>query len=350
MRFFKNNKIAIFSDIHIGVHKDSKFWHDISFEWAKWFISDLKKRQITDIVFCGDWFHTREEISVDSLSFGTKLLKLFDEFTVHMIVGNHDCFLKDSSEVNSISPYNEWKNVHVYDKVFNFEHSGKSINFIPWGIKLDEIPKSDITFGHFEINLFKMNSFALCEDGFTAEELLSKSPIIISGHFHLRDHRLYNDGDMILYVGNPFQMDFNDAGSIKGYYTLDFTDNSLEFVENLVSPKHTNLSLSFLLSEKTITEKVKSLITNRLVKFKIDRRISSDDMEYLLNKLKELNPIEFITDYHAEISDYSLDQENKKDLSGIDLEQAISEFIEELDVNQKQEIKRYTIELLKKNL
>lgn len=350
MNLFKNNKIAIFSDIHIGVHKDSKFWHDISYNWANWFISDLKKKGISDIVFCGDWFHTRDEISVDSLSFGTKLLKLFKDFNVHMIVGNHDCFLKDSSEVNSISPYNEWENVSVYDKAFHFKHNKKTINFIPWGVKLDEIPKADITFGHFEINLFKMNTFALCEDGFLAEELLQKSPIIISGHFHLRDHRFYDDGDTILYVGNPFEMDYNDAGAVKGYYILDLSNNDFEFVENKVSPKHTNLTLSFLISEKTITNKVKGLIENNLVKFKVDKRISGDDMEFLLSKLRELNPIELTVEYFSDICDYSLDQDEKRDLSGIDLEQAISEFIDELDINHKNEIKKYTIELLKKNL
>ena len=98
MSHFKKSKIAIFSDIHVGVHHNSKFWHDVSLDWAKWFIADLKEKGIEDIVFCGDYFHTRDEVSVDTLHFGSKLLELFKDFKLTMIVGNHDCFLKDSSE------------------------------------------------------------------------------------------------------------------------------------------------------------------------------------------------------------------------------------------------------------
>lgn len=346
MNLFKNNKIAIFSDLHIGVHRDSKFWHDVSQEWALWYISELKTKGITDIVFLGDYYHTRDEVSVDSLSFGTKLLKLFKDFNLHLLVGNHDCFLKDSATVNSISPYNEWSNVTVYDKAFVFKHNEKTISFIPWGTELNDIPKADITFGHFEINLFKMNSFALCEDGFTADELLQKSPLVISGHFHLKDQRNYSDGT-ILYVGNPFQMDFNDAGSVKGYYTLDLTDNKLEFTENTISPKHVNLTMSHLISEKKLTDNIRKLINKNLIKFRVDKRTSSEDLEFIISKLREFEPLDFIIEHKTDICEYNLEEE-KKDLSGIDLEKAIGEFVEEMDVNNKQEILKYTLELLNK--
>jgi DNA repair exonuclease SbcCD nuclease subunit len=252
MNIFSKDTVAIFSDLHLGVGKDSKFWHDISYEWAQWFIEDLHKKNIKDIVFCGDFHHSRSEVSVNTLNFGHKILKLFSDFNVHMIVGNHDCYLKDSAEINSISQYNEWKNITVYSKPCNVDHNGKTINFIPWGTKLADIPNADYTFGHFEINLFKMNTYALCEDGFTAEELLEKTKTVISGHFHLRDQRNYSDGT-ILYVGNPFEMDFNDAGTSKGYYILDINTGEFEFTKNEISPKHVNLTLSYLVSEKNLT-------------------------------------------------------------------------------------------------
>jgi metallophosphoesterase superfamily enzyme len=117
MSYFKKSEIAIFSDIHIGLQRNSKFWHDVTWNWANWFIKDIKKKGIKDVVFCGDYFHTRDEVSVDTLHFGTKLLALFKDFNLTMIVGNHDCFLKDSSEVNSISPYSEWPNVKIIEKI-----------------------------------------------------------------------------------------------------------------------------------------------------------------------------------------------------------------------------------------
>lgn len=344
MSNFKKSEIAIFSDIHIGLQRNSKFWHDVTWKWANWFVEDIRKKGIKDVVFCGDYFHTRDEVSVDTLHFGTKVLELFKEFNLIMIVGNHDCFLKDSSEVNSISPYSEWPNVKIVDKLYTIEAFGKTINFVPWGIKYQDIPEADITFGHFEINYYKMNTYAICHDGIEDEEFVEKSPIVISGHFHLRDERRYSNGGKVVYVGNPFQMDFNDAGTTKGYYTLDIKTGEMIFTENHLSPKHHNLLLSDLIIEKTITDNVKTLFFNNLVKLKVDRRITHDDAEFILDVYRGLNPCVFNIEYQSNFSDYDLEEE-KKDFSGINVQQAIIEFIELMDANNKKDLIDYTIEL-----
>jgi DNA repair exonuclease SbcCD nuclease subunit len=348
MDLFKKSNIAIFSDLHIGVHQDSKYWHDITWDWANWYISDLNKKGIKDIVFCGDYFHTRDEVSVDTLHFGTKVLELFKDFNIYMIVGNHDCFLKDSSEVNSISPYAQWTNVTIVDKPLMLNQFGKNISMIPWGVKMNDIPNADITFGHFEIQYFRMNTYSLCDHGILAEELLDKSPMVISGHFHLKDEKTYNNGK-VLYVGNPFQMDFNDSGTTKGYYTLDLKSGEMTFTENEISPKHFNITLSSLVSEKTITPSIKSKFLNNLIRLKIDRRISPDDADFLLTTLKSLNPSQFNVEYEAGISEYDLEEE-KRDFSGIDIPQAIIEFIEMMDTSNKNDIINYTIDLYNKNV
>lgn len=347
MSVFSSSKIGIFSDIHLGIHKDSKSWHEVSLKWAEWFISDMKAQGIRDIVFCGDFFHMRDEISVDTLHFGSDLLGMFSDFNLIMITGNHDCYLKDSSRINSLAPFRKWPNINIVESVYSIESYGKVINFIPWGTSLSDIPKGDITFGHFEIKFFKMNTFSLCEDGFTPNEILDKAPLTFSGHFHLRDDRKYKNGN-IVYVGNPFQMDFNDAESSKGYYILDLETSDYRFVENTTSPKHTNITLSYLLSEKTINDRVKGMIANCLVKLKIDRRISSDDLSFLINKFKTLKPIQFNVEHESDISTYDMDDE-KVDLSGIDIEQALIEFVDLMDINNKSEIINYTLELYKKS-
>jgi len=348
MSYFKNPKVAIFSDIHIGLQKNSKFWHDVTWEWAKWFVKDIKSKGIKDVVFCGDYFHTRDEVSVDTLHFGTKVLELFKEFNVTMLVGNHDCFLKDSSEVNSISPYTNWPNIKIVDKLLTTESFDKKINFVPWGIKYQEIPKSDITFGHFEINYYKMNTFAICHDGIEDECFVEKSPLIISGHFHLRDERNYTNGGKIIYVGNPFQMDFNDAGTSKGYYILNVITGEMVFTENVTSPKHYNLLLSDLMAEKTITKNIKDIFLNNLIKLKVDRRTTHEDIEFILDIYKSLNPSVFNIEYQSNFSEYDL-EEQRKDFSGINIQQAIIEFIELMDANNKKDLIDYTIELYQRS-
>ena len=76
------NKIAIFSDIHLGVHQNNDFWLGIANKWADWYIKELKDKNITDIIFCGDFFHYRDEISVKTLNFAKDLLDMFKDFKI----------------------------------------------------------------------------------------------------------------------------------------------------------------------------------------------------------------------------------------------------------------------------
>lgn len=344
--YFSKPKVAVFTDLHIGVHQNSRSWHTIAQNWASWIIPELKSKGINDIVFCGDYFHARDEISVDTLNFGTLLLEMFKDFKVTMLTGNHCCYLKDSSEINSLTPFRNWSNINVVSTPLQVNSHGKTFSFIPWGTKLDDMFDSDVTFGHFEINLFKMNTFTLCDFGLDARDLLKRSKLVISGHFHLRDERKYKEGT-ILYAGNPFQMDFNDAGSSKGYYILDLDSLEYTFFENTVSPKHHNVTLSHLLVEGSINDNVVKLFTNNLVKLRIDRRISPDDTDFLLGKLKALNPSQLTVEHEYTSSEYDLEEE-KKDLSGIDIEQAIHEFIDLMDINNKSEVLQKTLEIYSK--
>lgn len=344
--FFKKQKIAIFSDLHIGVHQNSRFWHNIAKDWVEWYISNLKKEQIEDVVFCGDFFHTRDEVSVDSLHFGSWVLEQFKDFNVTLITGNHDCYLKDSSEINSLSPFRGWKNVTLIDVPRTVESHGYKFNFIPWGTKLKDFQNAHITFGHFEINNFKTNNYYICDHGDNASDVLEKSDLIITGHFHLRDEKKFNKGT-ILYVGNPFQMDFNDADTVKGFYVLDICDKTYQFTENTVSPSHYNILLSELVKKQTITDEVRETFKDNLIKLKIDKRITADDTDILLTKLKQLNPLQFTVEYDSSYSPYDI-SEDKKDLSGIDVQQAIIEFIDLMDINNKSEIINYTLDLYKK--
>ena len=64
---FKQPKICCISDIHLGVHQNNSSWHKILLDWANWLNKELEKRKIKDIMICGDLFHYRDEIAVNSL-------------------------------------------------------------------------------------------------------------------------------------------------------------------------------------------------------------------------------------------------------------------------------------------
>ena len=74
------NKVAIFSDLHLGIKQDSVVWHNIALKWCDWFVSELKKREISDIVFLGDFFHTRNTISANTLHIASEVLNKMNDF------------------------------------------------------------------------------------------------------------------------------------------------------------------------------------------------------------------------------------------------------------------------------
>ena len=96
-------KVAIFSDLHLGVHSNSAEWHNYAIEWANWFRDECRKQHIVDILFCGDWHHNRSEISVSTLQVSADILEILSEFNLIAITGNHDIYYKHRTDVNSMS-------------------------------------------------------------------------------------------------------------------------------------------------------------------------------------------------------------------------------------------------------
>ena len=345
---FRQPEICCVSDIHVGVHQNSKLWHDTTLEWAVWLRDELHEKGIQDIIISGDLFHYRDEIAVNTIHIVTDLLRLWKDFNIVIIVGNHDAYYKDRSDVNSLSILGGWENITVIDELTTHSQFRKKFLFCPWGVKGEQLKKSDIIFGHFEIATFMFNQHKLCETGMASKVLLDNSPLIITGHFHLREERKYKKGD-IVYLGNPFQMDFGDAYSIKGYYTLNLKNSEYKFYENKISPTHQKIKLSELVKQKRLTKKVRDMFQNNIVKLVIDKNVAPDDMDIMLKKFITLNAISITTDYDVNFNKFGLEDDNDYDLSGVDVAVAIEEFINLLeDVDNKEEIIHDTIEIYKK--
>ena len=346
-----SNKIAIFSDIHLGVHQNSDFWLNVANQWANWYIEELHKRNINKIIFCGDFFHYRDEISVKTLNFAKDLLDKFNEFDIMMITGNHDAWYKDTSEINSLSILKGYRNIKVFDKlqIRDWGHAGKKAAFCPWGTKMSDIPKCDLVFGHFELENFKMNSFKICDHGDKPEDLAEKAPLIFSGHFHLRAKRNFGKSE-IIYVGNPYEMDFGDSMQSKGFYILDEDDLSYEFIDNKITPRHIKVFLSKLIEEKDPIKYFQSEITDNIIKLIIDKNINSEHLDLLITKLATYKPCDIRIDYDVNYNKVRFSEEGEFDLSGIDMVEAITEFVNLLDIDNKSEVVKYTTDLYSRSM
>jgi len=325
------------------VHQNSIFWHNTALQWAEWLRTQLIDKNIKDIFILGDVYHYRDEVAVNTIHVVNQILNIWKEFNITILVGNHDAYYKDRSDINSLSILNGKNNINVVDKPTTYTVFGKSLTFLPWGSDISHLPHTDIMFGHFEIESFKMNTFKLCDHGTKTSELFDKANLILTGHFHLRDERVYDNGT-IIYVGNPFEMDFGDVGTTKGYYILDIETKEYNFYENTISPKHKKVTLTELASGKV---DIKDSTSNNIIKLIVDKKVNSDNIDALIKKISAHNPFSLSVDYSLYDDSISVDDQNY-DASGVDLQQTIEEFVNVLDIENKKEVIDYCLDLYKR--
>ena len=343
---FNKETVCCISDIHIGVHQNNSLWHEIAVEWSRWLRDELIKNNISDIIICGDLFHYRDEIAVNTIQIATDILEGWREFNILVLVGNHDAYYKDRADVNSLSILKGWSNITVVDKLTQITAFNRDMLFCPWATRSEELAKNDIIFGHFEIESFKMNHFKVCTDGIKTQHLLRMSDLIITGHFHHREERKYKNGN-ILYLGNPYQMDFGDVNTQKGYYILDIKNKEYTFVQNKLSPEHIKIKLSDLTAIGTINNRIKKQIKDNIVRFIIDKNIMSDEAVFIIQRLLKHKPRAFNVDYTINFNKFN-NLGDECDLSGVDIPTAIKEFINLLEIENKDSIIDHTLELYKK--
>jgi DNA repair exonuclease SbcCD nuclease subunit len=337
--------IGAFTDIHIGLSQDSEIWHEIVLNFAKEVSEFYRSKKIKDIVIPGDIFHNRSEISVKTIHTAKKFFEFFKDFNVFISAGNHDSFFKENSEINSICLLDGWDNITIVDKVPLVIESkkGKKISLIPWGTKIEDIPASDICFGHFEISSFYMNSYKICEKGEESRNLLHKSPFIISGHFHKKDHRNYENGQ-ILYMGSPYQQNFGDSGDERGFYIIDTEKCSYEFYENKKSPVFYKVNLKDIKTGKITVDYLKEKVPYNFVSLIIDEKIDSQELDVLSAKLQKILPLTFRIDHKDTSPDFILNTQTE--YNSIDIVKNINDFIESIEnINHKDEVAKYLIEL-----
>ena len=344
-----NSEIGIFSDPHYGVHRNSETWHKIALNHAKWAAEQFKARSIKDIIIPGDIFHDRNDIAVNTLHNVTDIFDCLRDFNIIITVGNHDAFYKDKSDINSVSILRGWSNITVVDKLVVLETHGRKIALCPWGQNIEEVPACDLIVGHFEINSFKMNSFKVCTNGLKASDLTSRAKLTITGHFHHREERKYNEST-ILYVGCPYQQDWGDYGTTKGLYTLDLDTLKYEFVENNISPRYNKVRYSELASGTYTPESLRGFISGNIVKFFIDKPLEPDTVDTIIRKLVSIKPVEFTIEYdYSQSSMINSEEANTKDFN-ISVDNSISEFIDLLDIKYKDRVKSYVTDLYHKSL
>jgi DNA repair exonuclease SbcCD nuclease subunit len=232
-------KVAIITDQHFGARNDSIAFLDF-FEkfYDNTFFPALDANSIDTVLVLGDTFDRRKYVNFYALDRAKKMF--FDKLEergirVHMLAGNHDTYYKNTNEVNSPDLLLvEYGNIDVISKPETIVIDGTSICMLPWICpenyqeSLDHIKntKAEVCMGHLEIAGFAMYRGMESHDGL-AKETFEKFDLVFSGHYH---HRSSNQH--IHYLGNPYELTWQDYNDPRGFHLFDLDTRELEFICN----------------------------------------------------------------------------------------------------------------------
>jgi DNA repair exonuclease SbcCD nuclease subunit len=219
-------RIALINDTHFGARKGSKLFHDY-FElfYKNVFFPTLEQYGITTVIHMGDAFDSRKSIDYQSLEWAKRVV--FDplsKYEVHMIVGNHDSYYKNTNNTNSPQLLlKDYPNVKTYATPTEIKVGNLDILLLPWicmdnepqSLKMIQKTKAKVAMGHLELQGFRVNRSLVMEHGLEAD-IFKNFKKVFSGHYHTR-----SDNGTVFYTGNPYEIYWTDVGDTRGFTIFD---------------------------------------------------------------------------------------------------------------------------------
>jgi DNA repair exonuclease SbcCD nuclease subunit len=311
-------KAALVTDSHFGARSDSvpfdKFFRRF---YEETFFPEIDKRGIKTIIHLGDCFDRRKYINFNTLSSCRNYF--FDEvkkrnIELHMIVGNHDTFFKNTNDVNSPRLLLKDYEFNVIDSPSELEFDdGSKIFMMPWictdnynqSMEAIKTTNAQVLFGHFEIAGFQMYKGHENDEGFDPK-IFEKFDLVCSGHFH---HRSSNGN--INYLGNPYELTWADFEDPRGFHIFDTSTRELEFIQNpftIFSKIYYDDTKEIGYSEQDFADKhIKLIVVNKTDYYKFDQFV---EKIYKANPL-ELKIIEDLSEFEADaMGDQEVDLED----------------------------------------
>jgi len=302
-------KIGLITDTHYNFRKANKSFHEY---FAKFyddiFFPTLEKRKIKTVIHLGDAFDSRKGVDYWALDWAKE--NVYDRFqdlgiTVYNIVGNHDAYYKNSNEINAIDTLlQQYFNVVRVSKPAEYIIEGMKTVLLPWicadnekeTFKLLEQTEAKVVFGHLELNGFSVYPGQYQQEGLD-KKVFQKFERVFSGHYHTR-----SDDGKIFYLGNPYQMFWNDVDDIRGFNIFDTNEYELEKFDNPYS-----MFERIYYDETDYKNFDTSYLTNKMVKIVVRKKEDHLKFDKFVDSILKVNPLELKIVENIDVYDDDVD-------------------------------------------
>jgi DNA repair exonuclease SbcCD nuclease subunit len=218
--------VGIITDTHWSARKSSRLFHDY-FElfYKNVFFPTLEQYGITTVIHMGDAFDSRKSIDFWGLDWTRRVvLEPLSSYDVHMVVGNHDIFLRNSNKINSPELLlKDYKNIKTYSEPTEIKVGDLGVLLLPWinsenserSLKMIQKTKCKVAMSHLELNGFSPYKGHIMDSGMDAT-IFNNFKKVFSGHYHTR-----SDNGTVYYLGNPYEIYWNDVNDTRGFTIFD---------------------------------------------------------------------------------------------------------------------------------
>ncbi len=231
--------VALITDQHLDGRKGSvAFWEYFKKFYDDVFFPTLEKHNIKTVIDLGDTFDNRKGIDFNVWNRVRRhyFQRLEDMgIFVHMILGNHCVYYKNTNEINSPELLlKDFSNIEIYAHPETVMIEGTKILMLPWinssnyddTMRHLEGTSAEIAMGHLELNGFEVTPGMKMDHGMDPS-IFKKFKQVFSGHYHHKSTR-----GNITYLGNPYQMFWNDYKDERGFHLYEPKTNKLKRVKN----------------------------------------------------------------------------------------------------------------------
>ena len=330
-------KIALLTDTHFGARNDNLNFNDYFYQFYEGvFFPYLQQNNIKHCIHLGDLMDRRKYVSYRILKdFRERFIQPFLhlEIDLHILVGNHDIYFRNTNDVNSLQELlgANYKNIHIYPEAQEIDFDGFPILMMPWINPQNEIysfgmmdeTKADTMVSHLEVVGFEMHGGHFSESGFDKSQF-KKFDTIFSGHYHKK-----SDDGQIYYLGTPYQMTWSDYNCPKGFHVFDTETRELT---RIVNPQKIFEKIYYDDTQENYDNHDVSQYTNKYVKLVVVNKNDLYKFDKFTDRLfkadcHEVKIIEDFTDLDANtVSDDIV--ENSQDTMTL-----LGKYIDDLDIN-----------------
>jgi DNA repair exonuclease SbcCD nuclease subunit len=345
-------KVALLTDTHFGVRNDNQTFMDYQFKfYEEEFFPYLKEHGIKTILHCGDLMDRRKYVNYNTLDMMKKkfIRPMIDMgITMYTIVGNHDTYYKNTTEVNSVeqlfdsmSEINPIVAIKRPQSLSLYDYDGKgaqaTVDMIPWINQDNEVEimdfisktKNQICFGHFDLAGFEMSKGVKSMYHSRSTDFLDGYNKVFSGHFHTK-----SDNGHIYYLGNPYELTWSDYSDNRGFHIYD-TDTTE--IEQIVNPHEMHIKLYYDDIEDKDgfkTEFAKYDFSAKIVKLIV---VGKQDFEYF-NTIVEI--LDRDTETLSIIEDYGLISNEQMNINTEDTITTLHKYVDEMGIDNEVAVKK----------